>query len=51
MFVRIAVFLLVAWVALVLFGILLRGLIHLLVIAAVIFLILKLVEMARKSTV
>ena len=49
MLVRIALFLIALWVAMVLLNFLLRGFVHLLIIGAVIFLIIKLVDRGQKS--
>ena len=50
MIVRIAVFLIAVWAALFFLRILVHAAVHLLVLAAVILLIVKLVDLARKST-
>lgn len=49
MLVRIALFLIAVWVALQLLKIFLGGLVHLLIIAAVIFLIIKVLDRGRKT--
>ena len=50
MLVRIALFLVVVWLALVLFKVLLGWFVHLLIVAAVILLILKILDRGQKTT-
>ncbi len=49
MLVRIALFLIAAWVALLLLKILFNGLVHILIIAAIVFLLIKLFDRGKKS--
>ena len=50
MLVRIAVFLIVVWLAMVLLRVLLSGFVHLLIVAAIVFLILKVLDRGQKTT-